>query len=462
MHQVRCPHCGTPLDDDGLLVGHEVVCPKCSGIFCVSEPTASGSGPLEGAAQPFRESLPASEPVGTKPAVGPQAAGPPNRAGAGPEAPPVYDPDPLPKIDTEAAPRPAPTGRPQEPRDRRTLIYSLLGLAVFLAALIGAVLGGRYVRDRRAAEAGGEKTVEAWIDQLAGGRDKAARREAAEALLAEGPEAMMAALDATTDTPDDGNTISITPPAVEAIAGLGQPAVGTLAQALGSETLDVRAAAAYILRDMGPESKGAVEALTKAAGDTNARVRWYAIDALANAGADAAPAVDVLIPLVEHKDRFTRRRAIIALGRIGPKAKAAVPALTKVKDEVRDRSIREAAEATLHLINLEGIAAESMSQASEEVKELVRRLADEDQYESVPAAKALGRMGPGAVEAVPALAQALKRDNKWVREAAALALGEMGRDARPYIPALKEAAKDQEEEVRQAARKALEKIRPRQ
>ena len=461
MHQVKCPHCGSPLEDDGSLAGQEVVCPKCTGIFCVCEPDSSDSGATKGATQPVGGSPPADA-TSAKPGSASETAGQPKRASTGPAPPPICDPDPLPKIDTEATPRPAPARdeQPQGPRDRRTLIYSLLGLTLFLAALIGAVLGGRLVRDHMAADPDGEKTVEQWIEQLAEGRDKAARREAAEALLAAGPEAMVQALDATTDTPDDGNTISITPPAVRAIAELGPPVVGTLAEALASETLDVRVAAAYVLREMGPESKGAVAALAKAAGDNNARVRWYAIDALANAGPDAAPAVDALIPLLENKDRFTRRRAVVALGRIGPAAKAAVPALAKLQNEVPDRSIREAAEATLHLINLEGIAAESMSGASDEVKELVRRLQDKDQYESVSAARALGRLGRKAVEAVPALAQALGSNNKWVREAAAEALGEMGRDARPYVPALEKAAQDEEEEVRQAARKALEKIRP--
>jgi HEAT repeat protein len=462
MHQARCPHCGSLLDDDGSLAGQEVVCPSCTGIFCVGERAAPGSGPSHRAARPAGGLAPASDAAETGPVSEQPLAKQPPRATAGPEPPPVYGPDPLPKIDTEAAPRPASaqTGQRQKPRDPRTVIYSLLGLALFLAALIGAVVGGRYVRQRRVADAEASKTVGQWIDQLARGRDKAARHEAAEALLAEGPQAMMQALDATTDAPDEGNSISITPPAVQAIADLGPPVVGTLAEALGSETLDVRVAAAYILREMGPESKGAVTALAKAAGDRNARVRWYAIDALANAGEDAAPAVPALIPLLENKDRFTRRRAVVTLGRIGPPAKAAVPALAKLQSEVPDRSIRQAAEAALHLINLDRIAAESMSRASDEVKELVRRLGEEDQYESVSAARALGRLGPKAVDAVPALAQALGSKNKWVREAAAEALGEMGRDARPYVPVLEKAAGDEEEVVRQAAQQALEKIRP--
>jgi len=471
MHQVKCPHCGSPLDDDGSLVGQEVVCPKCTGIFCVSEPGSPGGAGSEGSTQPAggpatdRPAAPAasfSEPA-------PETVPTSKPAGGGPEPPPVYEPDPLPKIDTEAAPHPATTPggeraqeqEEQEPRDRRTLIWGLLGVVIFLAALIGAVLGGRFVRDRMTGDAEGEKTVERWIDQLAHGHDEAARREAAEALLAEGPEAMIQALDATTDAPDDANTVSISPAAVRAIAGLGPPVVDTLAEALGSEALDVRVAAAHILSTMGPDSKDAVKALAKAAGDDNRRVRWYSIDALGHAGPESAPAVDALIPLLENEDRFTRRRAVEALEQIGPAAKAAVPALTKLRSEVPDRSIRQAADAALHVINLEAIAAESMRGASDEVKKLVKGLETGEEHEAVSAAKALGHMGRDASEAAPVLAQALRSKKKWVRESAAEALGEMGRAARPYIPALEKAAADEEKEVREAATKALKKIRPR-
>lgn len=341
------------------------------------------------------------------------------------------------------------------------VIYSLLGLIVFLVALIVAVQAGRYVRDHRVTDSDGEKTLEQWIDQLCRGKSEAARREAAETLLAEGPEALAAALDAATDAPEEGNVVSIDPPAVAAIVSLGAEVVEPLSEALRSETLDVRLAAAYILREMKVDIQAAIPALAVAATDDNARVRWYAIDALANAGPEATGAVEVLIGLVDHPDRHTRSRAIVALGRIGPKAMAAVPALTKVYKNAQERSVREAANVALHSINLEEIANESLSGASDEVKQLVEQLKDDDETRSAAAARALGQLGPRAVEAAPSLALALGREEKWVREAAADALGTMGYHARPFIPALEKAAKDDEPEVRKAARRSLKKVRPR-
>jgi HEAT repeat protein len=460
VYQVNCPHCGSVLDNDGSLTGQEIVCPACSGIFRVPGPTAPVERPADRFTAPQPQPLPGPAESVTA-SVSQTAAMPgPSSRGAGPEAPPVYEPDPFPKIDRTARPHSAApeAAASDEPGRSRVLIYSLLGLVLFLLALIGAVAGGRYVRDRMEGQASGEKTVEEWIGQLQKGRDQQSRREAAEALLQQGPEAVSAALRAITSVGQDGNTLSINPRAVQAMAESGPAAVDAMVQALASETLDVRVAAAYILREMGSKSKGAVEALARAAGDKNPRVRWYAMDALANAGPDAAPAIETLIPLVSDQERFTRRRAIVALGKIGPKAKAAVPILTKVQQEERDQSIRDAAGTALQLINLAGIAQESIKDASDEVKQLVKRLQDKDEYESVPAAKALGRMGREAVEAVPALAQALQRSEKWVREAAAEALGAMGRDARPYLPALQRAAEDREPEVREAAQKAVEKI----
>ncbi len=439
MHQANCPHCRAALEHDGSLAGQEVVCPSCTGIFRVA-----GQGNARGGALP---QAPAAQ------------------------APPVQPTNPLPVIDTRArrapaAPQPTvseETGPPDESGGSRALVYGLTGLVLFLLGLIGAVVGGRYVRDRMdQAPAVSEPTVEQWVEQLAHGTDKVARRQAAEALVASGPDAVAAGLDAIAEARDDGNVFNISPPAVQALAELGPPAVGPLSQALTSDKLNVRAGAAFVLREMGPQCQEAVEPLAKAAADPNPRVRWYALDALAAIGPGAAPAVDALIPLAEHEERLTRRRAIAALGRIGPKAKAAVPAITKVEQAEPDNSIRQAAELALRQINLEAIVEESLKEASDEVKQLVKRLQDKSPYESSAAARALGKMGRDAAEAIPALAQALQRaeapDDKWVREAAAEALGAMGRDARPFAASLVAATQDKEPEVRTAAQRALEKV----
>lgn len=468
MHQATCPHCRAALEHDGSLAGQEVVCPSCTGIFRVGGP---GEGPSRAPApgRPAEIGAPPSVAMTSpRPAEAQEApAGRTVPQPPAPEAPPVQPTNPFPVIDTGrsrstlAAAQEGSAEGPvaEEGRGSRALVLALAGLVLFLLGLIGAVAAGRYVRGRAAPEETAEApTAEHWIAQLSKGSDKASRQAAAEAILEAGPEAVAAALDAVAETKDDGNVFNISPPAVRALADLGVPAVDPLGRALASEKPNVRAGAAYILREMGAQSRGAVPALARAAGDPNARVRWYALDALAAIGPGAAPAVEALIPLVGHEERLTRRRAIAALGRIGPKAKAALPAITNAEQDGADASVRLAAELAARQINLEAVVEQSLQDASDEVKQLVKRLQDESPHESSAAARALGKLGRDAAEAVPALAQALQRDDKWVREAAAEALGEMGRDARPFVTALQAAAQDPELEVREAAQRALEKV----
>ncbi len=487
MQQATCPYCHAPLEHDGSLLGQEVVCPNCTGIFRVGASAAPSSGrgaapgPSSLAAQrPSPTTMPSvpgdphpdptpgawqADPIATRP-TSPPAEQPALR---GPAAPPLQNMNPMPVIDSTSVGQ----GGGRAPGDRdgaegtpgagggnpRLLIYGLVGLVLFMLGLIGAVTAGRYVRQQRSSQpAAVEKTHEEWIVQLSEGEDETARNEAAEALLAAGSETVAAALAAITEVRDDGNVFNISPPAVKALAALGESAAEPLSEALSSEDEEVRAGAAFVFREMGAGARPAVDALAKAAGDPSRRVRWYAIDALAAVGPDAAPAVDALVPMLEHEGRLTRRRAVTALGRIGPKAMAALPAVTKLVETETDSSIRQQAELAVRQINLEAIVQESIADAPDEVKRLVAQLREDDQHRSVAAAKALGTMGRGAAESVPALAQALLRENKWIREASAQALGEMGRDGRPYSSALRPLLDDPEPEVRLAAETALAKL----
>ena len=407
MNQVKCLHCGKPLHSEGSLSGQSAVCPDCGEVFQIK-------GDSETTLQ----------------------------------------------RDT-ARPLEAPDGSDSGPRGGLgVLVYSLLGVVLFLIALIGVVIGARHVRRMTAQRpgTGGEKTLQQWIRQLEHGRDEEARREAAAALVRLGPEAVIEALDATTDVPPDGNSFFMATQVVPALASTGRDVVDALARGLESEKEDVRVAAANVLREIGPEAAGAVDALTIALGDGNRWVRWFSAEALGNIGPDAASAVDAVVPLVEHTDGHTRLRAVKALGHIGPAAKAAVPPLTRVEEADRERSIRQAAKTALYQINLDQIADDATRQATDEVRELIERLQDEDEFESASAANELGRIGPAAVDAIPALAKALGHTSKWVREAAAETLGSLGSQARSVVPALRHAAKDEESEVRTAARRALEKI----
>jgi len=353
-----------------------------------------------------------------------------------------------------------PTESTQQTRGSRTAIWALAGVAGFLIALIAAVVGARLLRERviRPDNSAGPTTQADWIEQLDAGLDEAARQQAARKLVAMGPKAVIAALDATTDVPEGENRLQRSPAAIRAFASVGPEAVEALAEALASKRPDVRAAAANVLWEMGPDAARAVEPLAAVAGDQNRWVRWYAVETLGKIGPEAAPAVDALLPVVEHPEPRTRRLAVTALGRIGPAAIAAVPALTEAREKDKDRAVRGAAILALYQVNLEAIAAESAAAAGEEVRELIGRLSSDDEHESVSAANELTELGPQAADAVPALALALGRESKWLREAAAEALGAVGRQSQYVVPALEKLLEDKEPEVRAAAQKALDRI----
>lgn len=367
------------------------------------------------------------------------------------------------RIPQPVPPAPSTSDDPPPSGAAGLVIRVLSGLVVLLCAAIALVLGAEMLRHllTRPDVPPRPDTLQEWIRRLEEGPDQQARQEAAWAVVAQGPGAVAEALDATTAIPSDESMLDISPPVIAALAGVGPEAAGPLGAALSSEKENVRAAAAAVLRKLGPHAKPALKPLAAAVGDENRWVRWYAVEALGNLGPDAAPAVDALLPLVEHVDRRTRFKAVVALGRIGPASKAAVPKLRQAAQRDEYRAIREAATVALYQVNLEEIAAQAAAQAPEEIRALLDRLRSNDEHQSVSAANELGRLGARAAPAVPALALALRADQKWVRVAAAEALGAMDREARHVVPLLEQAAEDEDLDVRQAAAEALAEIQGR-
>jgi len=364
-----------------------------------------------------------------------------------------------------AAPPPQmPPSEPSEPRQGgfRVLIWALALVAILLAVGIGAAVLVRFLQSRAKsvpnAATPAARTVPQLIARLCSGPDAAARRAAAGALVATGPDAVLAALDEVAEVRPDGSAMQLNKPAVEALAAQAQGAVSTLAEALASSKPDVRLAAAAVLREMGPAAAEAVGPLASALQDENRWVRWNAAEALGAIGPKAQSAVDGLLAAARHNDRYTRRRAITALGRIGPDAQAAVAALKQIAREDRDPGTRLGARTALYQIDLERIAAQSAAEATPEVRDLIARLKSDDPPESVAAANGLARLGPQAAAAVPALVMALRREDKWVRVAAAEALGAIGRLAQPALVDLRRAAEAADDEVRAAAVQAIEQI----
>jgi HEAT repeat protein len=206
--------------------------------------------------------------------------------------------------------------------------------------------------------------------------------------------------------------------ALDAMAGIGAPAVPRLIDALKFE--HVRARVAYILGQIGPA---------------------------------AAPATDALAKLIDDKNSRASEEAVLALAKIGPGAKAAVPALIKAfqgGEGPNDHGIAFA----LGKIGPDAAAAEAP---------LTAALGSSDGSLAVVSAWALGQIHPASVElaakTVPVLTAGLTAAMPQTRQAAAEALGSLGPLAAAAEPALNKALNDPDEHVRQAASEALRSIR---
>ena len=114
--------------------------------------------------------------------------------------------------------------------------------------------------------------------------------------------------------------------ALDAMAGIGAPAVPRLIDALKFE--HVRARVAYILGQIGPAAAPATDALAKLIDDKNPRVSEEAVLALAKIGPGAKAAVPALIKAFQGGEGPNDHGIAFALGKIGPDAAAAEAALT--------------------------------------------------------------------------------------------------------------------------------------
>jgi HEAT repeat protein len=245
--------------------------------------------------------------------------------------------------------------------------------------------------------------------------DPRVRQAAARGLAAlpPAPEIMRPIFEKAFKDADDA-TIRV---ALDAMAGLGAPAVPRLIEALKFE--HARARVAYILGQIGPA---------------------------------AAPATDALAELIADKNPRVSEEAVLALAKIGPGAKAAVPALLKAfqgGEGDNDQGIAFA----LGKIGPDAAAAEAP---------LTKALGSTESSLAVLSAWALGQIHPGSAElaakTVPVLIAGLDASLPQIRQAAAEALGSLGGLAAAAVPALEKARTDSDEHVRQAAADALRSI----
>lgn len=454
MTALVCPHCGTSLAGVTSPPDEAVVCPKCAKVVPRVEESGSAA-----AASPIKSVEKPKSPWSTGPVkdVKTPWSVNPTESKEEPWSEESLDGEialPFDPREELALESPVGSGRP-------AVLWAFTALAVFLLMLIGAVLLARHLRPLIAGHAVDPAALQPCISQLKVGTDES-RQEAAAAIVAMGPDSLIAALDQIT-TEDRGNDkFLIVPGAVRALAGAGDDAIDALSEALRSPKPNVRVGAASVLREMGARGRNALGPLMVALQDENRWVRCSAIESLGNLGSEAEGAITVLVGLAGHPEAYTRRRAIDALGHIGPAAKEAVPTLTKAMELDSDASVRRAAYVALQQIRLPEIAEDSLAQADKEVRAIVTVLQADDDFAAIAAAKTLGDMSIQAKSAIPALALMLRHKDKWRREAAAKALGNLGLFANDFVPTLQVAAKDLEPEVRAAAEKAIEEIEGKQ
>jgi len=283
------------------------------------------------------------------------------------------------------------------------------------------------------------------------------------------------------------------------LRGLRSKAIDALIPALSDSDTEVRWAAAWALRILGPgetdHGERVVQALIAMLREKTARLApgtrivlacWFddgggtsrcgrnangeplriaAIQALVGFGERAAPAVPSLIDALRDGDPLTRWYAAGVLGVIGPKAKAAVGdliSLVRANDEVR------VAAGGFGLGSLErrpprlaAVAAKALGKigpdARAAVAPLIGALKDSDCELRAEAAQALGAVGPEAAAAVPALVVALTGREGLVAGNAAESLGQIGSAA---IPAIRDVLRNGSQEVRVRAMTALNRAGP--
>jgi hypothetical protein len=344
-------------------------------------------------------------------------------------------------------------------RPRSPLAWTLVLLAVFLAALCGVVVLARSIRPWLEARktAAQQATVEFWWPQLDSGSDDEFRAEAAAAIVALGPKAVCRTLEHISKESSDGQHFRFVPGAVRALAETGVDSVPALCEGLRRPEAKVRAVSATILERMGATGRGARDCLLTALDDPNRLVRDAAVDALGYLGDDAGPAAPRLAEFVAAGDVAQRKRAIQALGRIGPEARAATGALRKAKAEDPNGLVGAAAAQALKQIEVERLAREARREASGKLQARLQALAGDDAPAAIAAAQALGELGfKDGQRAAAGLALMLHHSDPKRRLAAALALGRLGLAAADFTPTLEAAARDEDAEVRAAAAKALE------
>jgi HEAT repeat protein len=271
--------------------------------------------------------------------------------------------------------------------------------------------------------------------------------------------------------------------AAEALANIGESAIPTLTNGVGSENVYERTwCHAALAKIEGPESDHfkflsdamlsddkatslvAVRALTMigpdaktvlpqiiVAMDRQVTAKTDLAVLLARMGKDASPAIPKLVELLEHSNPMTRQRAAYALSKIGgSEVMPAVPGLIGMLS-ARKSYVREMAASTLGTIG---------PAAGRSIRPLIGRLADEDEDTRAAAARALGEIGPTDAAVLAALTAAMKDESGRVRSRVAPVLAKNAPVTKEMINVFIAASEDNQRAVMTACDIFFDRLGP--
>ncbi len=283
--------------------------------------------------------------------------------------------------------------------------------------------------------------IPALAKSLQSDKETHARRPAAWALSRMGPAAREAlpVLLAALENNDD----AIRWHAMEALAGIGEPAVSGLAKSIEKHSARSILLAIGAAGRIGAKARNCVPALLKLVGDKDALTRLEAARALPRIDPAEAGVADALAKVLGDAEFSVRWGAARALGEAGPAAKAAIPALEKALSDKR-REVQRA--AALALGKMGTVAVPVLGKALKDTDVAVRKYAT----------RALAKTGAAGVKA---LTVALSDKDAEVRREAVWSLGLIGPAAKDAVAALEKVRKDDPDYVVPvAAKAALKKI----
>jgi HEAT repeat protein len=250
---------------------------------------------------------------------------------------------------------------------------------------------------------------------------------------------------------------------LERVGPKAASAVPGLTQALDSQYVTVRTAAAKALANIGPPAGTAVPKLVVGLADTNAEARQAMATCLARVGPAAEPAAPALLPLLADREYKVREAAAEALAQIGPQAIPALIEIVQTRDVQRlkmliDSMIKVSPWYTQPKPDI--VVTDPRKIINSRIWVLFEIVEERTKLEAAQktALQVLGKLGPAASAAVPAATEALADQNPAIRLAAVQTLGKIGPSASAAVPQLIQALMDSNPDVKLAAIQSLGQI----